>query len=224
MTQPNLFGRNASKGNRVSFQKAEEIIEPEEEAPRTVGSRLREAREARGLSLHQVADILRLRASQVHALEEGNFNSLPGQTFVTGFLRSYANLLDLDAVAIVELYKHEEGDGLRVPSLAFPEPSTGGRMPGAGILLGTLVFALILLAGWFFYQESESLDFERVAELPEHLASKIRDLEVMESDETAATANAVSENETPKNMAEILQTSPTTEAPVINDENATPTI
>tara|TARA_R110002124_G_scaffold217817_9_gene383613 strand:+ start:53691 stop:55097 length:1407 start_codon:yes stop_codon:yes gene_type:complete len=221
VTQPNLFGRNASKGNRVSFQKAEEIIEPEDEAPLTVGARLREAREARGLSLHQVADILRLRASQVHALEEGNFNSLPGQTFVTGFLRSYANLLDLDAVAIVELYKHEEGDGLRVPSLAFPEPSTGGRMPGAGILLGTLVFALILLAGWFFYQESESLDFERVAELPEHLASKIRDLEVMESDETAATANAVSENETPKNMAEILQTSPTTEAPVINDENAT---
>ena len=221
VTQPNLFSRNASKGNRVSFQKAEEIIEPEEEAPLTVGAQLREAREARGLSLHQVADILRLRASQVHALEEGNFNSLPGQTFVTGFLRSYANLLDLDAVAIVELYKHEEGDGLRVPSLAFPEPSTGGRMPGAGILLGTLVFALILLAGWFFYQESESLDFERVAELPEHLASKIRDLDMIATEASDPSDKAATADETPKNMAEILQTSPTTETPEITQESTT---
>ncbi|WP_293961018.1 RodZ domain-containing protein [Sneathiella sp.] len=205
----------------MSFQKTEEVIEPQEEAPLTVGAQLREAREARGLSLHQVADILRLRASQVHALEEGNFNSLPGQTFVTGFLRSYANLLDLDAVAIVELYKHEEGDGLRVPSLAFPEPSTGGRMPGAGILLGTLVFALILLAGWFFYQESESLDFERVAELPEHLASKIRDLDVIGTDASAPTDTASIADEPPKNMAEILQTSPTTETPEITQENTT---
>src|SRR5690606_8704464 len=105
------------------------------------------------------------------------YDALPGQTFVTGFLRSYANLLNLDAVAIVELYKSETGAGLHAPSLAFPEPTTGGRMPGAGILLGTFVIALILLAGWFLYQESESFDFERVAELPEHLADKITEEE-----------------------------------------------
>lgn len=187
VTQPNLFGRNASKKTRLSLKTPEENNDqPEaEDGPISVGTQLRDAREAKGLSLHQVADILRLRASQVHALEEGNFNSLPGQTFVTGFLRSYANLLDLDAVAIVELYKNEEGAGIHVQSLAFPEPSSGGRVPGAGIMLGTFVVALVLLAGWFLYQESESLDFERVAELPEHLVSKIRDLEDSQSLNTA---------------------------------------
>ncbi|WP_288903885.1 helix-turn-helix domain-containing protein [uncultured Sneathiella sp.] len=178
----------------------EEKIEPVEEGSPSVGAQLRAAREEKGLSLHQVADILRLRASQVHALEEGEFSSLPGQTFVTGFLRSYANLLDLDAVAIVELYKHEEGGGLHVPSLAFPEPSSGGRIPGAGILLGTFVVTLILLAGWFLYQESESLDFERVAELPEHLASKIRDLDETPSENAVDTASL---DGAPQNKSEI---------------------
>ncbi|MEX0582666.1 MAG: RodZ domain-containing protein, partial [Sneathiella sp.] len=131
------------------------------------------------------------------------------------------NLLNLDAVAIVELYKHEEGGGLRVHSLAFPEPTTGGRMPGAGILLGTLVAALILLAGWFFYQESESLDFERVAELPEHLAGKIRDLEVIGTNDPAVADKIDDADASPKNMAEILQASPSTEAPVIKDDETT---
>ena len=206
VTQPNLFGRHASKGSGLSLQNPDEAVEPTEDTSLTVGAQLRAAREVKGLTLHQVADVLRLRASQVHALEEGDFNSLPGQTFVTGFLRSYANLLDLDAVAIVELYKHEEGNGLHVPSLAFPEPTSGGRIPGAGILLGTLVLALILLAGWFLYQESESLDFERVAELPDHLAGKIRNLESSELANATIPTNAQQSAEPSPNITKIPPT------------------
>ncbi|TNE33446.1 MAG: DUF4115 domain-containing protein [Alphaproteobacteria bacterium] len=154
----------------------------------TVGRRLREAREAKGVSIHDIAEILRLRATQVQALEEGEYDRLPGQAFVTGFLRSYANLVDLDAVAIVDLYKQEGAGGLRAPSLAFPEPTSGGRIPGGGLLLSSLVLALVLLAGWILYQESENLDFERVAELPENLAKKIQ--------ESPAAGNVMGENET----------------------------
>lgn len=214
--QPNLFSRNASKESRLLLKAPEENNDPTEEGSPTVGAQLRAAREEKGLSLHQVADILRLRASQVHALEEGEFSSLPGQTFVTGFLRSYANLLDLDAVAIVELYKNEEGGGLHVPSLAFPEPSSGGRIPGAGILLGTFVVALILLAGWFLYQESESLDFERVAELPEHLASKIRDIDDTTTEKAVDTSNL---DGATKNNSEISIAAPVVAPDVSAGEN-----
>ncbi len=182
------------------------MTDPEGDEPLTVGARLRLAREEMGLSLHQVADVLRLKASQVYALEMGDYDALPGQTFVTGFLRSYANLLNLDAVAIVELYKNEAGGGLRAPSLAFPEPTTGGRMPGTGILLGTFVVALILLAGWFLYQESESFDFERVAELPEHLAGKILE-EDTGSERPAATSSEGSVT-APNNVVGITPATP----------------
>ena len=216
--QPNLFSRNASLGNRLSFRNPEMNEGYEEDVPLTVGARLRAAREAKGLSLHQVADILRLRAIQVQALEEGNYNQLPGQTFVTGFLRSYANLLELDAVALVELYKHEHGHGVRVPSLAFPEPNTGGRMPGTGILLGTLVVALILLAGWFLYQESESLDFERVAELPEHLAKKIQDVAIGDPATAPSTESLTAQNTTSETMVAIPDTSITDKPEVLEEK------
>jgi len=172
INEPSLFSNRSAQANRLG-DKVDEQVETFEEEVETVGSRLRLAREDRGWSLHDVAAMLRLSAPQIQALEDGHYNKLPGQTFVTGFLRSYANLLDLDAVAIVDLYKQEHSDGMRTPSLAFPEPTSEGRIPGTGMLLGTLMLSLVLIAGWFVYQESSSLDFERVADIPEHLADKV---------------------------------------------------
>lgn len=66
--------------------------EPEQALP---GRRLREAREARGLSREEVAAQLRLQLKHITALEEDDYDALPGQTFVTGYLRNYARLLEL---------------------------------------------------------------------------------------------------------------------------------
>ena len=60
---------------------------------------LRAAREAAGLSLDEVAQQLKLAPRQVRALEEDDFGVLPGRTFVRGFVRNYARLLNLDADA-----------------------------------------------------------------------------------------------------------------------------
>jgi len=169
------------------------VSEIAEEDVMTVGDQLRAAREERGLTLHMVADSLRLKAPQIQALESGDFDTLPGQTFVTGFLRSYANLLDLDAVAIVDIYKQEHVDGMRTPSLSFPEPNSAGRMPGAGIMIGALVLALIFVAGWLVYQENNSLDFERVAELPDSLTQKVEAALAIEKAEAEAAAKLEAE-------------------------------
>ncbi len=61
------------------------------------GTMLREAREAAGLSIEAIAQQLKLHPRQVKALEEGQFELLPGRTFVRGFLRNYARALNLDA-------------------------------------------------------------------------------------------------------------------------------
>ena len=65
------------------------------------GEALRAAREAAGLSIDAVAQQLKLAPRQVRALEEGDHGALPGRTFVRGFARNYARLLELDADAIV---------------------------------------------------------------------------------------------------------------------------
>ncbi len=62
-----------------------------------VGQELALAREAKGMSQEQVADILNLTLANVIALENDDYESLPGWTYVSGYLRAYARLLGLDS-------------------------------------------------------------------------------------------------------------------------------
>ena len=66
--------------------------EPEQDLP---GKRIREARESRGLGRDEVAAQLRLNVRLITALEEDDYDALPGQTFISGYLRSYARLLGM---------------------------------------------------------------------------------------------------------------------------------
>lgn len=90
----------------------------------TAGSQLAAARAQMGLSLQQVADQLKLSQRQILALENNQFEDLPKMVIVRGFVRSYAKLLKLDPVAIVDCLPSESGAGgldadLR-PTLATP--------------------------------------------------------------------------------------------------------
>jgi cytoskeleton protein RodZ len=61
-----------------------------------VGLELASAREARGLTLAEVAQSLKFAPRQLEALEQERFAELPGGTFVRGMVRSYARLLKID--------------------------------------------------------------------------------------------------------------------------------
>lgn len=68
------------------------------------GRRLRAAREAGHISVAEVASHLRLDPQLISALEEDNFEKLPGAAYVCGYLRSYARLLRLPENEIVQAY------------------------------------------------------------------------------------------------------------------------
>jgi cytoskeleton protein RodZ len=69
--------------------------------PSLPGLVLRAAREAKGLSLNDVAQVTRLSERQIDALERDDYASLPGSTAVRGFVRSYAKLLKLDVAPLL---------------------------------------------------------------------------------------------------------------------------
>jgi cytoskeletal protein RodZ len=62
----------------------------------TVAEQLHQAREARKMSIQQVADVIKIRTDHVRALEEGNFDVFTAPVFIRGFVRTYATLLKLD--------------------------------------------------------------------------------------------------------------------------------
>jgi cytoskeleton protein RodZ len=69
--------------------------------PDTPGSSLKSAREARKLNIAQVAKGTRLRAHYIQAMEDDRFENLPSLVQVRGFLRVYAEYLDLDAADLI---------------------------------------------------------------------------------------------------------------------------
>jgi len=66
-----------------------------------VGEQLRQAREARGLQIADISQTLKLGPRQVEALESGDWQHLPGHTFIRGFVRNYARLMQLDAAPMM---------------------------------------------------------------------------------------------------------------------------
>jgi len=71
----------------------------------TLGRMLREAREAKGYVLEDVEQATRIRARYLAALEAGDFDTLPSEAQVRGFLRNYAQFLSLDSEQILAHYK-----------------------------------------------------------------------------------------------------------------------
>lgn len=82
----------------------ENSSETEQETPSitpSAGALLEEAREAVGLSIDEVSHLLKLAPRQVQALEQQDFAALPPRTFVRGFVRNYARLLNIDADVVL---------------------------------------------------------------------------------------------------------------------------
>lgn len=69
-----------------------------------IGERLRNAREAKGLTLGLAETLTRIRASYLAALEEEQFDRLPGVVYAKGYLRTYALALGLDPDELMDAY------------------------------------------------------------------------------------------------------------------------
>jgi cytoskeletal protein RodZ len=67
----------------------------------SVAEQLRTAREAKNLTIDQVADLTKIRTDYVRALEEGDFAAFSAPIYIRGSVRSYATLLKIDVTAIL---------------------------------------------------------------------------------------------------------------------------
>src|ERR1044072_2908600 len=76
-----------------------------------IGNSLREARVRQQIELGEAELSTKIRARYLRALEEEGFDALPAQTYVKGFLRTYADYLGLDGQLYVDEFNSRFGDG-----------------------------------------------------------------------------------------------------------------
>jgi cytoskeletal protein RodZ len=109
----------------------------------TIGTYLRREREQRGIALEEVADTTRIPVKTLEAMETGRFEALPGETFVKGFLKSYALAVGMKADDVLSRYGMEvrARDVQPVPARLASPPAARGRRFGLAIAL--VVFAIL---------------------------------------------------------------------------------
>jgi cytoskeletal protein RodZ len=73
----------------------------------SVAEELRGAREAQGFSVHQMAELTKMRSDHIRALEEGNYDVFVAPVYVRGFVRTYSTLLKLDTGKVMETLESE---------------------------------------------------------------------------------------------------------------------
>ncbi len=128
----------------------EQAAEASREGVSGVGARLRVAREMRQMSVDEVAQALKLGPRQVVALESGNWQGLPGQTFVRGFVRNYARLLQIDPAPLMDHLDatlEKPVDSLHVPAgRPATMPSGQPRRDRTVVVAGLVLVVLAALA------------------------------------------------------------------------------
>jgi cytoskeleton protein RodZ len=130
-----------------------------------IGAQLKEAREARGLTLEQVAAETRIPQRHLQTIEAGEFSALPARTYAIGFTRTYAKAVGLDDKVVAdqvraELDAQQAGPRHRVPGF---EPGDPARVPSRALGWLMLLAVVLVLAGLFVVFRPY---FSPAAELP----------------------------------------------------------
>ena len=126
----------------------EQLVEAE---PSPVGEQLRLAREAKKLSLEDVAAQTRIPLRHLASIETGDWDNLPAPTYTIGFAKSYASAVGLDRSEVGNQLREEMG-GQRFATSASDvfEPADPRRTMPKGLVIGAIiaVVVLIVLMSW----------------------------------------------------------------------------
>jgi cytoskeletal protein RodZ len=128
-----------------------------------LGEEFRSAREARGLTLSDVAEQIHIRSVYLNAIENEEWPSIGAPVYVRGFIRTYARFLGLDPESAVSRFNDTvpaERPGAHVPPPAVLDREPSG--PSVWAVLGVVVaLALVGFVGYEWWQFSQGRPADR---------------------------------------------------------------
>ncbi|MGO4887713.1 RodZ domain-containing protein [Anaerobacillus sp. MEB173] len=132
-----------------------------------IGLRLKQAREQKNISLDELQGITKIQKRYLAAIEEGRFNSLPGQFYARAFVKNYAEAVGLDPEVLFEEHGNELPN-LRTEATETPprmqrkktkvEPTKSRIVTLLPALLTSLFIIGIAFGVWYFYQDDEAVE------------------------------------------------------------------
>jgi cytoskeleton protein RodZ len=112
-----------------------------------IGNTLRDARNRRKIDLAEVEDAIKIRARFLRAMENEEWDVLPGDIYARAFIKTYASYLGLDGERLAEDYREssESGGGPERPPARI-EPALSGRRQSGRSGIGGRILAVVIVA------------------------------------------------------------------------------
>ena len=175
-------------------------VEENDFEPESLGQFLQRIRIARGYEVSDVLEETRISGSNLKAIEEDDYSSLPADAFSRGFYTLYANMLELDPDDIIERFNEERGATPRkkIPASHSPQTQRAAKKVSSMAerssvspisTLGFITLLLIVIGlgfSWFFDVNPASF-----------ISEKLRGLQKTEQTELPSLENGTENEGTP---------------------------
>jgi cytoskeletal protein RodZ len=124
-------------------------LDDEVESTQTLGQLLRQEREERGIPLDRIEEATRIRAAQLRAIEDDRLEALPAEAYARGFVRTYAEYLNLNGDDVVAIFNEQwsRTAGYHAEPELPQTPVSVARSAPSGPFSLWVALACLLLAG-----------------------------------------------------------------------------
>jgi cytoskeletal protein RodZ len=191
-----------------------------------IGARLKEAREAKNISLESLQESTKIQKRYLMAIEEGNMKILPGKFYARAFIKEYANAVGLDPDELLEEYKEEvpkteEQEEVKYTRMQRTRKSGNtDKSSSHSSILPTIITVIlvigILFAAWYFIKQSMGNDESNapseeediIITNPENSQENASGNEDNESNEDESTTDDADQEETNEQEQEENQPEP----------------
>ena len=114
-----------------------------------IGAEVASARAESGMQITEVAQLLRISKHYLKDIEAGAFGNLPGPTYVSGYLRTYAKAVGLDPKRIVDRYRLLLDADSAAVHYSFPVDHQRPQRSGAMVASMIVILAIAGYGGWY---------------------------------------------------------------------------
>lgn len=140
-------------------------LSPQDYNDYSVGEILRCTRISYNLTLEQVEASIRIRLAHLQAIEDNDINKLPGRVYAIGFVRTYAEYLQLDGDRLVQIFKNQSIGTKPKADLHFPAMRRENQLPATPYVLGGLVGAILLIFAWSLFYGHNRVTVDEIPEI-----------------------------------------------------------
>lgn len=127
-----------------------------------IGAKLKEAREAKGLTLEEIQEKTKIQKRYLQAIEKGDYSVMPGQFYTRAFIRQYAEVVNLDPSEVLDDYKSEvppptNEEYVNYSRVQSHSSNSSNRTSAVfsvfpKIIVTILIIGIIVFA-WYFYTQ-----------------------------------------------------------------------